>query len=169
MRDDKFTSSVDIANPWDGDCIFLYIDWDNLKVGTLSGKTNFSFINKKARVTNFGKNPEIHLSKMAVVLARKRGKGAMIYEVAMPFKHCTKRKIKEGDHVGFTPGYEKGFNDPNEKEVFLCWKGANPDESSLLGKLTFGGPLAVNSYHKLSTSWGQLKASRRRPFYCSSS
>ena len=70
--------------------------------------------------------------------------------------------------MGFTPGYEKGFNDPNEKEVFLCWKGANPDESSLLGKLTFGGPLAVNSYHKLSTSWGQLKASRRRPFYCSS-
>ena len=61
--------------------------------------------------------------------------------------------------MGFTPGYEKGFNDPNEKEVFLCWKGANPDEFSLLGRLTFGGPLAVNSYHKLSTSWGQLKAS----------
>ncbi|MDP6594939.1 MAG: hypothetical protein QGI86_03420 [Candidatus Poribacteria bacterium] len=47
--------------------------------------------------------------------------------------------------MGFTPGYEEGFNDPNEKGVFLCWKGANPDESSLLGKLTFGGPLAVNS------------------------
>ena len=101
MRDDKFTSSVDIANPWDGDCIFLYIDWDNLKVGTLSGKTNFSFINKKARVTNFGKNPEIHLSKMAVVPARKRGKGAMIYEVAMPFKHCTKRGDQGGRPRGF--------------------------------------------------------------------
>ena len=67
VRDDKFTPSANIAKPWDGDCIFLYIDWDNLKVGTPSGKPNFSFINKKARVTNFGKNPDIHLSKFAVV------------------------------------------------------------------------------------------------------
>jgi len=158
VRDDKFTPGPDTANAWKGDCIFLYIDWENLEVAAPSGKPNFSFIKKKAKVTNFGQNPDIHLSPIAIVPTPKLGKGGMIYEVAMSFKDSTKRKIKEGDHVGFTPGYEEGFNDPAEQGVFLCWNGANPDDSSLLGKLTFGGPLAVNLSNKLTTKWGVLKA-----------
>ena len=160
MRDDKFTPGPDTANAWKGDCIFLYIDWENLKVASPVGKPNFSLIKNKARVTNFGGNPDIHLSPIAIKRTPALGKGGMIYEVAMSFKHSTKRKIKEGDHVGFTPGYEEGFNDPAETGVFLCWKGANPDNSALLGKLTFGGPLAVDSSNKLATKWGYLKVQK---------
>ena len=160
VRDDKFTPGPDTANAWKGDCIFLYIDWENLKVASPVGKPNFSLIKNKARVTNFGGNPDIHLSPIAIKRTPALGKGGMIYEVAMSFKHSTKRKIKEGDHVGFTPGYEEGFNDPAETGVFLCWNGANPDNSALLGKLTFGGPLAVDSSNKLTTKWGYIKVQK---------
>ncbi|HIA70084.1 TPA: hypothetical protein EYN98_29375 [Candidatus Poribacteria bacterium] len=66
VRDDKFTPGPDTANAWKGDCIFLYIDWENLEVAAPSGKPNFSFIKKKAKVTNFGQNPDIHLSPIAI-------------------------------------------------------------------------------------------------------
>ena len=160
VRDDKFTPGPDTDNAWKGDCIFLYIDWENLQVGSPQCKPNFSLIKNKARVTDFGQNPDIHLSPIAIKRTPALGKGGMIYEVAMPFKHSTKRKIKGGDHVGFTPGYEEGFNDPAEQGVFLCWKGANPDKAELLGKLTFGGSLAVDFRNKLTTKWGDIKTEK---------
>ena len=70
------------------------IDWENLKVASPVGKPNFSLIKNKARVTNFGKNPDIHLSPIAVKPTPKLGKGGMVYEVAMSFENSTKRKIK---------------------------------------------------------------------------
>ncbi len=51
VRDDAFTPAGNPDEPWVGDTIFLYIDWENNKVGQPSSKPNFALINK-ARVTD---------------------------------------------------------------------------------------------------------------------
>ena len=38
----------DDGNVWKGDCIFLYIDWENKKTGAPDCKPNLSFMNKEA-------------------------------------------------------------------------------------------------------------------------
>jgi len=159
VRDDIFSASANPAQPWLGDTIFLYIDWDNVKVGAPPSKPNFALINKKAAVSNFGNNPQIFQSEIAIVPRPELGKGGMIYEVAMPFELLTKRKSKEGVEIGFTPGYEEGTDNPEKKAgmVFMDWGGVNPDEAGNLGKLKFGGPLAVDPAGKLATTWGALK------------
>ncbi len=160
VRDDIFAPAANAAQPWTGDTIFLYIDWEQVGAGQPSGKPNFAFINKKALVSDFGgKNPDLPKSDIAIVPTPELGKGGMIYEVAMPFEWLTDVKIKEGTAIGFTPGYEEGTDNPEKKagQVFMNWNGLNPDDSANLGTLTFGGPLAVDSRGKLTIMWGQLK------------
>ena len=161
VRDDIFAPAANAGQPWVGDTIFLYIDWEQVGVGAPACKPNFAFINKKALVTDFSavKNPDLPKSDIAIVPTPELGKGGMIYEVAMPFTSLTKVKVKEGTEVGFTPGYEEGTDDPEKKGelVFMDWHGLNPDDSANLGTLTFGGPLAVDPTGKLAITWGQLK------------
>ena len=117
-------------------------------------------MNKEARVLNFGKNPEVAKSKIAVEPNADLGKGRMVYEVAMPFKYITKVKVTKGLEVGITLGYEEGFNHDKEKGVFLDWGGINPDDSSKLRKMKFGGPIvpsSVEASNKLTTFWGVVK------------
>ena len=80
-------------------------------------------MNKEARVLNFGKNPEVTKSKIAVEPNADLGKGGMVYEVAMPFKYITKVNVAKGLEVVITLGYEEGFNHDKEKGVFLDWGG----------------------------------------------
>lgn len=77
----------------------------------------------------------------------------------MPFQFLTKVDIAEGVEIGFTPGYEEGTNNPENKPatVFMDWGGVDPDQAPNLGKLTFGGPLAVDYISKLAVTWGRLK------------
>jgi len=160
VRDDIFSPGAKVSEAWQGDCIFLYIDWENKKKGTPDCKPNLSFINKEAKVTNFGKNPEVSKSKIAIEPNADLGKGGMIYEVAIPFKYITAVKVTKGLEVGMTPGYEEGFNHDKEKGVFLDWGGINPDDSSKLGQMKFGGPIvpsSVESKNKLTTFWGVFK------------
>ena len=163
VRDDAFTPAGNPDEPWVGDTIFLYIDWENNKVGQPSSKPNFALINK-ARVTDSSaqKNADLPKSEIAIVPTAELGKGGMIYEVAMPFEWLTNEKISQGSEVGFTPGYEEGTEDLEKKGgmVFICWNGLNPDDSANLGTLKFEGSLAVNSNGKLTTRWGQLKIVR---------
>ncbi|MBB16577.1 hypothetical protein CMK22_14990 [Candidatus Poribacteria bacterium] len=58
VRDDKFTPGPDTDNAWKGDCIFLYIDWENLQVGSPQCKPNFSLI----------KNKELTLAKIRIFI-----------------------------------------------------------------------------------------------------
>ena len=160
VRDDIFSPSAKVGEAWNGDCIFLYIDWENKKKGAPDCKPNLSFMNKEARVLNFGKNPEVAKSKIAVEPNADLGKGRMVYEVAMPFKYITKVKVTKGLEVGITLGYEEGFNHDKEKGVFLDWGGINPDDSSKLRKMKFGGPIvpsSVEASNKLTTFWGVVK------------
>ncbi len=161
VRDDIFAPAANAGQPWVGDTIFLYIDWENIGAGQPACKPNFAFINKKAIVTDFSgvKNPNLPKSDIAIVPTPELGKGGMIYEVAMPFEWLTKVKVKEGTEVGFTPGYEEGTDNPEKKAeiVFMDWYGLNPDESANLGTLTFGEPLAVDPTGKLTLTWGALK------------
>jgi len=156
--DDVFAPSADAAQPWLGDCIFLYIDWENTKAG-VSSKPNFAMIKNKAIVADYsGKNPQIGQSQIAIVPNALLGKGGIIYEVAMPFEFLTKVKIVQGTVIGFTPGYEDGTNDPEGRGmIFMVWGGLNPDEPVNLGKLTFGDKLAVNNSGKLAVTWGGIK------------
>ena len=160
VRDDIFSPGPDDGNVWKGDCIFLYIDWENKKTGAPDCKPNLSFMNKEAKVLNFGKHPEVTKSKIAVEPNANLGKGGMIYEVAMPFKYITTVKVAKGLEVGMTPGYEEGFNNKQEEGVFLDWGGINPDKSELLGRMKFGGPIvpsSVEASNKLTTFWGVVK------------
>lgn len=161
VRDDAFTPAANPAEPWLGDTIFLYIDWEKFGVGTPACKPNFALINNKAQVTDYSAVPNADLpnSDIAIVPTPELGKGGMIYEVAMPFEWLTKVKIEQGVEVGFTPGYEEGTQDFEKKGgmVFLDWFGLNPDDSANLGALKFEGPLAVDSMGKLALTWGQLK------------
>ena len=161
VRDDIFAPAANAAQPWTGDTIFLYIDWEQVGAGQPSSKPNFAFIKKKALVSDFsgGKNPNLPKSDIAVVPTPELNKGGMIYEVAMRFEWLTDIKIKEGTEIGFTPGYEEGTDNPEKKAglVFMDWHGLNPDDSGNLGTLTFGGPLAVEAVGKLALTWGQLK------------
>ena len=161
VRDDAFTPAANPADAWKGDTIFLYIDWEKVGAGSPSGKPNFALINNKAHIIDYSaeKNEDLPNSDIAIVPTPELGKGGMIYEVAMPFEWLTKVNIERGSVVGFTPGYEEGFGDPEKKggNVFLCWDGLNPDDSANLGTLTFEGPLDVNSTGKLAVTWGQLK------------
>lgn len=161
VRDDAFTPAANPAEPWRGDTIFLYIDWEKVGAGQPACKPNFALINNKARVTDFSaqKNANLPNSDIAIVPTPELGKGGMIYEVAMPFAWLTKVKVEQGTEVGFTPGYEEGTDDLEKKGdlVFMDWHGLNPDDSANLGTLKFEGPLAVNSTGKLAVTWGQLK------------
>lgn len=159
VTDDQFTPSDNAGEPWHGDCIFLYIDWENTKV-EVSSKPNFAFINDKALVADFsGKNPDIVESDIAVVPNEALGDEGMIYEVAMPFKFLTNVDIEQGSEIGFTPGYEEGTDDMEGKgdTVFMDWFGLNPDTAANLGKLIFGELLAVEPVGKLATTWGGMK------------
>ena len=161
VRDDIFAPAANAGQPWGGDTIFLYIDWEKVGVGQPVCKPNFAYIGKKALVTDFSavKNPDLPKSDIAIMPTPELGKGGMIYEVAMPFTSLTKVKVKEGTEIGFTPGYEEGTDDPEKKGglVFMDWHGLNPDDSANLGTLTFGEPLAVDPTSKLTLTWGQLK------------
>ena len=47
-----------------------------------------------------------------------------------------------------------------KRGVFLDWGGINPDDSSKLGKMKFGGPIvpsSVEASNKLTTFWGVVK------------
>ena len=106
------------------------------------------------------RNPEVTKSKIAVEPNADLGKDGMIYEVAMPFKYITTAKVAKGLEVGMTPGYEEGFNNKQEEGVFLDWGGINPDDSSKLGKIKFGGPIvpsSVEASNKLTTFWSVVK------------
>jgi len=61
VRDDIFAPAANAAQPWTGDTIFLYIDWEQVGAGQPSSKPNFAFIHKRALVSDFsgGKNPQI--------------------------------------------------------------------------------------------------------------
>ena len=61
VRDDIFAAAANAGQPWIGDTIFLYIDWEQVGVGQPACKPNFAFINKKALVTDFSgnKNPDL--------------------------------------------------------------------------------------------------------------
>lgn len=161
VRDDAFTPAATPADAWRGDTIFLYIDWEKVGAGAPSGKPNFAFINNEAHIIDYSANKNANLpkSEIAIVPTPELGKGGMIYEVAMPFEWLTGVKIEKGVEVGFTPGYEEGFDDPEKKggKVFMNWHGLNPDDSANLGVLKFEGPLSVNSAGKLAITWGQLK------------
>lgn len=161
VRDDLFTPAAVPADAWKGDTIFLYIDWENLGAGVPASKPNFARINNKAHITDYSgvKNQNLPNSDIAIIPTPELGKGGMIYEVAMPFEWLTKENIEQGSEVGFTPGYEEGTDNLEKKAeiVFMCWHGLNPDDSANLGTLKFEGPLAVNAYSKLASTWGQLK------------
>lgn len=167
IRDDLFAPAANPAQPWVGDTIFLYIDWENIGAGQPACKPNFALIKNKAQVTDFSaqKNPDLPKSEIAIVPTADLGKGGMIYEVAMPFKWLTKEDIKQGDEVGFTPGYEEGTGNPEKRAglVFMDWFGLNPDDSANLGKLKFGESLAVDASGKLTIAWGQLKRQHNKP------
>jgi hypothetical protein len=159
VKDDMHTPAANAAQPWLGDCIFLYIDWDNAKA-IVSSKPNFARINDKPVIGDFsGNNPNIVESEIAVVPNAALGEGGMIYEVAMPFNALTKVEIAEGSEIGFTPGYEEGTDNMEGKKdkVFMDWGGVNPDTAANLGKLIFGGPLAVSYADKLATTWGKVR------------
>lgn len=159
VTDDLFTPSDNPVEPWRGDCIFLYIDWENTRV-EISSKPNFALINGKPVVTDFSaKNPDIGESDIAVVPNEALGDEGMIYEVAMPFKSLTNVGIEEGSEIGFTPGYEEGTDNLEKKAdtIFMVWFGLAPDTATNLGKLIFGGPLAVDPVGKLATTWGGMK------------
>lgn len=161
VRDDLFTPAAIPADAWKGDTIFLYIDWEKLGAGTPACKPNFARINNKAHITDYSavKNENLPNSDIAIVPTPELGKGGMIYEVAMPFEWLTKENIEEGSEVGFTPGYEEGVDNLENKAdiVFMCWNALNPDDSANLGTLMFEGSLAVNAAGKLAVTWGQLK------------
>jgi hypothetical protein len=159
VRDDIFSPSSNAAEPWLGDTIFLYIDWENNKL-EVSSKPNFALVNNKPIISDTsGKNPQIGESEIAIVPREELGKGGMIYEVAMPFQLLTELDIELGDEIGFTPGYEEGTNIPEKKAsmVFMDWGGVDPDQAANLGRLMFGGPLLVNQVGKLADTWGNLK------------
>ena len=105
VRDDIFAPSANPAQPWTGDTIFLYIDWDGAGV-EVSSKPNFALIKDKALVSDFsdGKNPNLDKSEIAIVPHKDLGKGGLIYEVAMSIKHLTDVKLTPGLEIGFTPG-----------------------------------------------------------------
>ena len=161
IRDDIFSPAANPGSPWEGDTIFLYVDWKNIGAGVPVFKPNFARINNKALVSDYSaqKNPDLPNSDIAIEPTPELGKGGMIYEVAMPFAWITKEQIKIGSEVGFTPGYEEGTVNPEKKAeiVFMDWFGLNPDESANLGTLKFEGPLDVSSTGKLTTTWGLLK------------
>ena len=165
VRDDLFAPAANAAQPWAGDTIFLYVDWEKLRAGVPVFKPNFARINNKALVSDFSavKNHDLPNSDIAITPTQELGKGGMIYEVAMPFAWITDEKIKNGSEIGFTPGYDEGTDKPEKKPemVFMCWNGLNPDDSANLGTLKFSGPLAVNSKGKLTITWGKLKKSNR--------
>jgi len=158
VRDDEFTPSPNVGESWRGDCIFLYIDWENNKVA-VSSKPNFALLNDKATVSDLANNPQLPQSEIAIVPTEELGEGGMIYEVAMPFKFLTNVEIEEGSEIGFTPGYEEGTDDMEGKGamVFMDWGGVEPDQAINLGKLIFGGPLAVDPAGKLAATWGEMK------------
>jgi hypothetical protein len=159
VRDDIFSPSSNAAEPWLGDTIFLYIDWENNKL-EVSSKPNFALINDKPVVSDLsGRNPQLGESEIAIVPCEELGKGGMIYEVAMPFQFLTELDIELGDEIGFIPGYEEGTNIPENKAsmVFMDWGGVDPDQAANLGRLIFGGPLLVNQVGKLADTWGNLK------------
>ncbi len=161
VRDDLFTPAAIPADSWKGDTIFLYIDWAKVGAGQPASKPNFARINNKAHLTDYSgvKNANLPNSDIAIVPTPELGKGGMIYEVAMPFEWLTKEHIEEGSVVGFTPGYEEGTDNLEEKAdlVFMCWNALNPDDSANLGTLKFEGSLAVDATGKLAVTWGRLK------------
>ena len=165
VQDDLFAPAANAAQPWAGDTIFLYVDWEKLRAGVPVFKPNFARINNKALVSDFSavKNQDLPNSDIAIMPTPELGKGGMIYEVAMPFDWITKENIEDGSEVGFTPGYEEGTDNPEKRPeiVFMCWNGLNPDDSANLGTLKFSGPLAVNAKGKLTITWAQLKNSHK--------
>jgi len=160
VTDDMFTPSPNAAEPWLGDCLFLYIDWEDTRV-LVSGKINFALTDDKAKVIDFSPAPDPQLgdSEIAIVPNEALGDAGMIYEIAMPFKLLTNVDIEQGSEIGFTPGYDEGIDNMEEKAdtVFMCWFGLLPDTAANLGKLIFGGPLAVEPVSKLATTWGKMK------------
>lgn len=165
VRDDLFAPAANPGEPWVGDTIFLYVDWEKLQAGVPVFKPNFARINNKAQITDFSAiiNANLPKSDIAITPTPELGKGGMIYEVAMPFNWITKEKIENGSEIGFTPGYEEGTANPEKRPdlVFMCWHGLNPDDSANLGTIKFSGPLAVNSDGKLTITWAHLKLSVR--------
>ena len=165
VMDDIFAPAANPAEPWLGDTIFLYVDWEKLRAGVPAFKPNFARINNKALVTDYSavKNQNVPNSDIAITPTPELGEGGMIYEVAMPFDWITKEHIENGSEIGFSPGYEEGTVNPEKRAeiVFMCWSGLNPDDSANLGTLKFNGPLAVNSNGKLAILWGQLKNSQK--------
>lgn len=161
VMDDEFAPANNPAEPWRGDCIFLYIDWVNNKV-EIGSKPAFAMVKDQPMVFDFsgGKNPRIGESKIAMVKEPSLGKGGMIYEVEMPFEFLTKETIQVGRVIGFTPGYEEGTDNTEGKGglVFMDWGGVDPDKAQNLGKLKFSDRLSVKKLNKAIFTWGGLKS-----------
>jgi len=165
VTDDMFTPSPNAAEPWRGDCIFLFIDWENAKA-QVSGKPNLALLDDVATVTDFSAAPDPQLGESEIAIAPNEalGEAGMVYEVAMPFDFLTTVEIVEGSEIGFTPGYEEGTDDMEGKGgmVFMDWGGVDPDDPANLGKLIFGGLLpadtsALEPSGKLTAAWGYIK------------
>jgi len=165
VTDDMFTPTPDATQPWLGDCIFLFIDWENTQA-QVSGKPNLAMLDGVAKLTDFSAaaNAQLNESEIAIVPNEALGAAGMVYEVAMPFEFLTTVAIAEGSEIGFTPGHDEGIDDMEGKggTVFMDWGGLNPDDPAGLGKLIFGGLLeadtsALEPSGKLTAAWGAIK------------
>ncbi|MCD6505013.1 hypothetical protein J7M22_00180 [Candidatus Poribacteria bacterium] len=159
VRDDKFKPSNNPAQPWLGDCIFLYFDASNTKAGKPDNKINLALINGKPVVSDWsGRGVDMTSAELAIAPEKELGPAGMIYEARIPMKLIQNIKAEEGYSFGFTPGYEEGTNDPEGRGlIFMDWNGVDPDVAANLGKLTLGGKLAVTPLTSLPMLWGKLK------------
>ncbi len=158
VRDDKFKPSNNPAQPWLGDCIFLYFDAANSKA-VVDNKINFALLNNKPVVSDWsGRGVDMTSAELAITPEKELGPAGMIYEARVPMKLIQNIKVEEGYSFGFTPGYEEGTNDPEGRGlIFMDWNGVDPDVAANLGKLTLGGKLAVTPLTSLPMLWGKLK------------
>jgi len=162
MWDDILTEPVDANAPWNGDCLFLYID-ANVD-GTIDNKPSFVLMGgKPAVVKDWSRGgEELKDADLAIVMEPKLGKAGRIYEVAMPYNSMQNMNPKEGGDFRMMPGHDEGNGLPPAKEagVFMNWGGVDPDQAVNLGKVTFGKKIknwAVTPRGKLTTKWAEIK------------
>lgn len=157
--DDILVEPDDLAQPWMGDTLFLYIDANS--DGTIDSKPSFVLVDGVANVRDWNAGGAEMPLEIAIVLEPELGSAGRIFEVAIPHASIPNINPQEGAQIRMTPGYEEG-NSPvapdEENQVFLDWGGINPDEADQLGTVKFGAAMAaVSSLGKLATRWGHLK------------
>jgi len=158
--DDILAEPDDLAQPWMGDTLFLYIDANS--DGAMDSKPSSVLVDGVANVRDWNAGgAEMTEVEIAIVMEPELGSAGRIFEVAIPHTSIPNINSQEGAQIRITPGYEEG-NSPvapdEENGVFLDWGGINPDEAAQLGTVKFGGAVAaVNTIGKLATRWGYLK------------